>query len=131
MSLSDRILGAMHADGAQVATTILVIEAGAALMASFCPSWFTVRSPFFHEQSARTGNVTSIRQGYTAAAILTLATGIASSYMVRSPLPTFGAALITGIEIGGYEYSMANPATEEKGAPPAWSLPLQWGAAKS
>jgi len=125
------MLSAMHADGGQVATTILVIEAGAALMASFCPSWFTVRSPFFHEQDARQGNVNSIRQGYTAAAILTMATGVASSYMVGSPLPTIGAALITGIEIGGYEYSMNHPAEAERGQPPAYMQALNWGAAKS
>lgn len=117
-------------DGAAtIATTILVIEAGAALMASFCPSWFTTRSEFFHDNGAVVGNIRSIRQGYTAAAVLTLATGWASSIMVRSALPMFGAALITGIEIAGYEYCVRNPAREAKGAPPPYMQALNWGAA--
>lgn len=118
------------ARGGQIATAILVVEAGAALMASFCPSWFTVRSPFFHEQEARQGNITSIRQGYTAAAVLTMATGWASSYMVRSPLPLIGAALITALEIGGYEYSITHPASAAKSAPPAYMSALAWPAAR-
>jgi hypothetical protein len=114
---------------AVIATTILVIEAGAALMASFCPSWFTVRSDFFHDNGAVEGNRTSIRHGYIAAAVLTMATGWASSVMVRSPLPMVGAALITGIEIAGYEYCVRHPAREAKGPTPAWQQALNWGAA--
>ncbi len=109
--------------------TILVIEAGAALMASFCPSWFTVRSKFFNENGAREGNVKAIRHGYAAGGVLTLATGYASSYMVRSPLPMMGAVLITVLEIGGYEHAIRHPATEEHGAMPAHMQALQWGAA--
>lgn len=113
---------------AVIATTILVIEAGAALMASFCPSWFTVRSDFFHDNGAVAGNRTSIRHGYTAAAVLTVATGWASSVMVRSSLPMVGAVLITGIEIAGYEYCVRHPAREAKGPTPAWQQALSWGA---
>jgi hypothetical protein len=100
------------AAGGQVATTILVIGEGAAMFAAFCPSWFTVRSPFFHDQDAHEGNVQAIRQGEAAATLLTVAVGWAASALVRSPLPFFGALGISAVMIAGYEWSIAHPATE-------------------
>lgn len=116
--------------GGQIATTVLVVEAAASLYAAFCPSWFTVRSPFFHEQDARKGNVQSIRQGYTAATLLAIPTGLASSFLVRSPLPFLGSVAIAAVMIGGYEYSIAHPATATKGTPPAWMSALNWSACR-
>jgi hypothetical protein len=104
--------------GGEVATTVLVIGEGAALFAAFCPSWFTVRSPFFHEQDAREGNIRSIRQGETAATILTLGVGWAATAMVGSPWPLVGALVVSGVMIAGYEYSIAHPAADHQEAPP-------------
>lgn len=127
MAVGSQLQGASA--GGQIATTILVMEAGASLYAAFCPSWFTVRSPFFHDQAAREGNVRSIRQGYLAATALVLPTGLASSVLVGSMLPAIGSVLVAAVMIGGYEYSISHPATETKGAPPAWQQALRWGAA--
>lgn len=122
--------GGGGAAGGQIATTVLVVEAAASLYAAFCPSWFTTRSQFFHDQAAKEGNIQSIRQGYIAATLLAIPTGIASSFLVGSWLPAIGAALIAGVMIGGYEYSIYHPAQAVKGAPPAHMQALQWGAAK-
>jgi len=116
--------------GGRVATSILVMEAGASIFAAFCPSWFTTRSPFFHAQSAREGNIKSIRHGEFAATALVIPTGIAASFLVDSWLPLIGSTAICLIMIAGYEYSMAHPAEEEKGAPAPWMLAMDWGAAK-
>ena len=117
--------------GGKVATTILVIESAASIYAAFCPSWFTTRSPFFHEQGARAGNVQSIRQGWMAATALTIPTGFAASYLVDSWLPLIGSLIISAVMIGGYEYSIAHPAAEVESPPPAWMSALDWGAAKA
>lgn len=100
------------AQGGQVATTVLVIGEGAALFAAFCPSWFTVRSPFFHDQAAKAGNVNAIRQGEVAGAVITVAVGAAGSAMVRSPLPLAGAVLVSIVMVVGYEWSIAHPSSE-------------------
>ncbi len=102
--------------GGDVATTVLVIGEGAALFAAFCPSWFTVRSPFFHEQSARAGNVQAIRQGEIAATILTLGVGAAATVMTNSMWPVVGASIVSVVMILGYEYSMTHPASVNSGA---------------
>lgn len=99
-------------DGGVVATTVLVIGEGAALFAAFCPSWFTVRSPFFHDQDAKAGNVNAIRQGEAAGALITVAVGWAGSVMVGSPLPLAGAVIVSAVMILGYEWSIAHPSTE-------------------
>lgn len=99
-------------DGGTVATTVLVIGEGAALFAAFCPSWFTVRSPFFHDQDAKGGNINAIRQGEAAGAAITVAVGWAGAAMVGSPLPLIGAVLVSAVMIAGYEWSIAHPSTE-------------------
>lgn len=100
--------------GSAIATTILIVGAGAGTFASFCPSWFTVRSPFFHDQSAKAGNVNAIRQGEAAGTVVTMAEGIAASWLIGNWLPAIGAALISGLMILGYEYSIARPAAEHQ-----------------
>lgn len=115
--------------GGQVATTVLVVEAAASLYAAFCPSWFTTRSDFFHDQGSRAGNVQAIRQGYLAATALVIPTGIASSYLVGSWLPLIGAVAIGAVMIGGYEYSIAHPARDAEERPPKWLTGWDWKAA--
>ena len=117
--------------GGKIATTILVIESAASIYAAFCPSWFTTRSPFFHEQSARAGNIQSIRQGWIAATALTIPTGIAASFLVDSWMPLFGSIIISAVMVGGYEYSISHPASAVPEPAPAWLTGLTWGAAKA
>jgi hypothetical protein len=117
--------------GGQIATTILVMESAASIFAAFCPSWFTTRSPFFHEQNAREGNIQSIRQGWVTATLLTIPTGIAASVLVDSWLPAIGSVIISAVMIGGYEYSISHPASAVPSTPPSWVYGLTWGAAKS
>lgn len=97
-------------DGGDLATAILIVGEGAALFAAFCPSWFTVRSPFFHEQDARAGNIRSIRQGEAAAAALTVGMGWGAALLTSSPLPLLGAVVVSVAMIAGYEYSIRHPA---------------------
>ena len=127
MAILEKMGGA--AAGGQVATTVLVVGEGAALFAAFCPSWFTVRSPFFHDQAAKEGNVSAIRQGEIAATVLTVAVSWAAAAMVRSVLPLLGGIGVSAVMIAGYEFSMSHPSTEassEKGNP---MRALQWRAA--
>jgi hypothetical protein len=59
------------------------------VFAGFCPSWFTVSSPFFHEQEAKSGNVKRIRWGEIAATAIVTATGAGriGSYRPADALP--------------------------------------------
>lgn len=98
--------------GGAIATAVLIVGTGAGNMAAFCPSWFTVRSPFFHDQSAREGNVKAIRQGEIAATALTVAEGWAASMLTGSALPLIGAVIVCGVMVAGYEYSMRHPSQE-------------------
>ena len=58
---------------------VLLIGEASGVFAGFCPSWFTVASPFFHDQAAKDGNVKRIRAGEIAATIIVVATGWAVS----------------------------------------------------
>lgn len=96
----------------QIVILILLIGEASGVFAGFCPSWFTVASPFFHEQEAKGGNVKRIRQGEVAASAIVLATGGAISYQTKSSAPLIASALICGLFIAGYEYQIAHPSTE-------------------
>lgn len=91
---------------------ILLIGEASGVFAGFCPSWFTVSSPFFHEQDAKEGNVKRIRWGEVAASAIVVATGYAVSARSRSKLPFYAALAICGIFVGGYEYMIAHPSKE-------------------
>lgn len=91
---------------------ILLVGEASGVFAGFCPSWFTVSSPFFHEQDAKAGNVARIRWGEIAATAIVIATGIAVSYRSSNNLPLYASLAICGVFIGGYEYMIAHPATE-------------------
>lgn len=94
-------------------TTILLVGMASGVFAGFCPSWFTVASPFFHEQDARDGNIKRIRWGEVAGSVITIAMGWALAHDDRSAKPLFAAVLISLIFVGGYEYMIRHPATND------------------
>jgi hypothetical protein len=96
-----------------VILTLLVGEASG-VFAGFCPSWFTVASPFFHEQEAREGNIRRIRWGEAAATVIVLATGAAITYDQGGDyFPLIASTIIAAIFIAGYEYQIRHPSTED------------------
>jgi hypothetical protein len=109
--------------------TIIVLLVGEAsgVFAGFCPSWFTVSSPFFHEQEARPGNVRRIRWGEAAATVIVVATGYAVSARGASNLPLWASLGICAVFITGYEFMIAHPSSDDAkvtgAAQPSASLP--------
>jgi hypothetical protein len=91
---------------------ILLIGMASGVFAGFCPSWFTVSSPFFHEQEAKDGNIRRIRWGELAATAIVVATGWAVSNSVGRATPLMAAIGISAVFVGGYEYMIAHPATD-------------------
>lgn len=102
-----------------VTVIVMLIGEAAGVFAGFCPSWFTVSSPFFHEQMARRGNIRRIRWGEVAATGIVMGTGWAvAARSSRSNLPLLASMLICAIFVGGYEYMIVHPATEDyEGSP--------------
>lgn len=99
-------------DKAEINTTILLVGMASGVFAGFCPSWFTVASPFFHEQNCREGNIKRIRWGEIAATVIVVGTGFAIAQMQSSEMPLIASLLISAIFVGGYEYMIAHPATD-------------------
>lgn len=93
-------------------SSILLLGMASGIFAGFCPSWFTVASPFFHAQDAKEGNVKRIRWGETAATFIVLALGLAVADAHKSTIPFVAAVLISIIFVGGYEYMIAHPAID-------------------
>lgn len=106
----------MMASSEQERATIMILLIGEAsgVFAGFCPSWFTVSSPFFHEQDAKQGNVKRIRWGEAAATAIVLATGIAVGHSMNDPFPVAASLGISLVFVGGYEYMIAHPATDDE-----------------
>lgn len=105
-------------------TIILLVGEASGVFAGFCPSWFTVASPFFHEQEAKAGNVKRIRAGEVAATAIVLATGAAVSVSMNDPIPFWASVAISGVFVVGYEYQIQNPSTEDgadSSTPSIWS----------
>lgn len=104
---------------------VLIIGEASGVFAGFCPSWFTVSSPFFHEQEARAGNIKRIRWGEAAATAIVLGTGAAVSYRSVTNAPFYASAVISIVFISGYEYMIRHPAKADKpaGAPAASRTP--------
>lgn len=100
------------ANASDIVIIILLIGEASGVFAGFCPSWFTVASPFFHQQNAKDGNIKRIRWGEAAATAIVLGTGAAVSYTTGKKLPFLASALISAMFIGGYEYQIAHPSTE-------------------
>jgi hypothetical protein len=96
------------------AATILILLIGEAsgVFAGFCPSWFTVASPFFHDQDAKQGNVNRIRAGEVAATVIVMGTGWAVSGGALGRFPLYASAAISAVFIGGYEYQIHNPSKD-------------------
>jgi hypothetical protein len=88
---------------------ILLIGEASGVFAGFCPSWFTVASPFFHEQAAKEGNVKRIRAGEVAATAIVMGTGWAVSTGEVGPFALWASAAICAVFIVGYEYQIAHP----------------------
>lgn len=97
----------------EITTCILLIGEASGVFAGFCPSWFTVSSPFFSEQEARDGNVRRIRAGEVAATAIVLGTGWAVTESMGTRIPLYASILICGIFVGGYEYMIAHPSTQD------------------
>lgn len=95
-------------------TIILLIGEASGVFAGFCPSWFTVASPFFHEQEARAGNIKRIRWGEAAATAIVLSTGAAVSISMKDRVPFIASVAIAGVFVAGYEYQIANPSTDDE-----------------
>lgn len=95
-----------------ITIVILLVGEASGVFAGFCPSWFTVSSPFFHEQSAKEGNIKRIRWGEAAATAIVVATGAAVTVRSDSSLPFWAAIGIAGIFVAGYEYMIAHPSKE-------------------
>lgn len=96
-------------------TTIIVLLVGEAsgVFAGFCPSWFTVSSPFFHEQEAKAGNVKRIRWGEIAATLIVVGTGWAVSSRSSSNAALWASVFISLVFVSGYEYMIRHPSTEQ------------------
>jgi hypothetical protein len=88
--------------------TLLIGEASG-VFAGFCPSWFTVASPFFHEQAAKDGNVKRIRAGEVAATAIVLGTGWAVSHGPVGKFALIASAAICAVFVAGYEYQILHP----------------------
>lgn len=97
---------------------ILLIGEASGVFAGFCPSWFTVASPFFHEQDAKPGNIKRIRAGEIAATAIVLGTGWAVSQRGNRQA-LWWAAGIAAVFVAGYEYQIANPSTDDTKDSPA------------
>lgn len=100
-------------DSDSITIIILLIGEASGVFAGFCPSWFTVSSPFFHEQGAREGNIRRIRWGEAAATAIVIATGVAVAHRTQKAMPLWAAIGISAIFVGGYEYMIANPSAED------------------
>lgn len=104
----------MDIDGnGDITIWMLLIGEASGVFAGFCPSWFTVSSPFFHEQEAKEGNVKRIRWGEAAATAIVVATGAAVSIRTRTRSPLVVSLLISGVFIAGYEYMIQNPSATD------------------
>jgi len=108
----------------------LIVGEASGVFAGFCPSWFTVSSPFFHEQEAREGNVKRIRWGEVAATLIVVGTGWAISYHTKSSLPLTVSVLTCLIFVGGYEYMIAHPSTEDGNESARYRTAIDWGSAR-
>ena len=103
----------MDGTGDIITIWILLIGEASGVFAGFCPSWFTVSSPFFHEQEAKDGNVKRIRWGEAAATAIVVATGAAVSYRTNTKSPLIISAAISAVFVAGYEYMIAHPAQSD------------------
>lgn len=98
----------------EITTVILLVGEASGVFAGFCPSWFTVSSPFFHEQDAKDGNVKRIRWGEAAATAICVGTGWAVSATMGTRVPLYASLGICGVFVAGYEYMIAHPSSNDE-----------------
>jgi hypothetical protein len=103
---------------------ILLIGEASGVFAGFCPSWFTVASPFFHEQAAKDGNIKRIRAGEVAATAIVMGTGWAVSTGEVGPFALYASAAICAVFIAGYEYQIAHPSKSDDADPSGTANPM-------
>lgn len=96
-----------------VAAVALIVGTASGVFAGFCPSWFTVASPFFHQQNCREGNIKRIRWGEICAAVIVIGMGAALGHLSRNNAVFWASIGISVVFIAGYEYMIAHPATED------------------
>lgn len=96
----------------EITIIILLIGEASGVFAGFCPSWFTVSSPFFHDQAAKEGNIKRIRWGELAASLIVIATGAAVAWRSNNKLALWASIAICAVFVGGYEYMIAHPSKE-------------------
>jgi hypothetical protein len=101
----------------------LLVGEASGVFAGFCPSWFTVASPFFHDQEAKAGNVSRIRAGEACATAIVLATGAAISKQTGSSFALIASLAISAVFVAGYEYQIRNPSKSADGPAPAGAPP--------
>lgn len=104
----------------------LLVGEASGVFAGFCPSWFTVSSPFFHEQDAKQGNVRRIRWGEVAATAIVVATGAAITLQTKSSVPFWVSALTCAVFVIGYEYMIAHPSSGDTGTTENTTGRLPW-----
>lgn len=107
-----------------VTIIILLIGEASGVFAGFCPSWFTVSSPFFHDQAAKGGNIKRIRWGEIAASSIVIGTGAAVSIRSDNNSALWASILICIIFVVGYEYMIANPSKGEKSGNKIMNQPI-------
>lgn len=117
---------ALQKDSATI--LILLIGEASGVFAGFCPSWFTVASPFFHDQAAKEGNVNRIRAGEVAATVIVMGTGWAVSGGSLGRFPIYAAAAISAVFIAGYEYQIAHPSKDTATPADAQATPAVMGS---
>jgi hypothetical protein len=100
-------MAALSKDDATI--MVLLIGEASGVFAGFCPSWFTVASPFFHEQEAKPGNVKRIRAGELAATVIVVGTGWAVSARSTGNVALWASIIISALFVAGYEYQIAHP----------------------
>lgn len=91
----------------------LLMGEASGVFAAFNPSWFTVASPFFHEQDAKAGNVKRIRWGEIAATGIVVGTGLAISKRFNDKTAFWLSVGVSALFVGGYEYMIAHPSKDD------------------
>ena len=119
----------MDGNGAVIAATVLTIGEVWASASALGPSVFTIRSPFFHEQKNKGGNIGSIRFAEAGVVVLGIMVGGAVSYMSHSALPFIGAGIAIIGQLAAWEWAIRNPVGDDVDeALPDLSAPTRGGA---
>ena len=94
------------------ALAILLVGVASGIFTSFCDSWFTVSSAFFHEQTAKETNIRRIRWGEVIGSVIVIGMGVAASWKSDNKFAFWAAVAVCAVFVGGYEYMIAHPSKE-------------------